>query len=148
MSTNSGPKTSLEIFAQIRRQINLLFTAQLKSLELGPKQAIMLKFIHKSPRSSHAQLARATATDPAAVGRATDSLVKQGLILREEHPQDRRQWVLILSKRGKEVMEPVNKIIESISEDFLYALNGRERVQLKSLLKKIHGHLNKKERSS
>jgi len=61
MSTNS----TLEVFGLIQREINLLFTSQLKSLEIGPKQAIMLRYVQKFPKISHAQLARATATDPA-----------------------------------------------------------------------------------
>ncbi len=142
MSINSA----LQVFGLIKREVNLLLTSYLRaySLGIGPKQAIMLAHIQKTPKSSHAHLARATSTDPAAVGRAIDSLVNQGYLEREEHPSDKRQWVLLLSKKGRELMRPINKIISEISDDFIEPLSSKERAQFKELLEKVHKHLEEK----
>ncbi len=41
----------------------------------------------------------------AAISQVMDKLVQQGLVLRSEDPQDRRQKVLVLTEEGKQIAE-------------------------------------------
>lgn len=127
----------LETYGLIRRELNLRATGALRAMEIGPKQAIMLRYIQKNPKSSLAQLSRMTATDPAASGRAIDCLIKQGWITKEEHPSDRRRWVLVLTSEGRKKMSNVNKVYNSLAKVFLEALGPKEQEQFGKLLRKI-----------
>jgi len=61
----------------------------------------------------------------AAVSQVMEKLVQQGLVLRTEHPDDRRHKVLILTEEGKQIAHEgmierqkwLTRLIDSLTED-------------------------------
>ncbi len=126
-----------EKFRTVRRQLNLIFTQNLKHLEIGPKQAVMLRFIDSTGKCSLADLSRATATDPAAVNRAVASMISRGLIHRQEHETDHRCWQVLLTEKGRKMAAEIDQIYGRVAEVLVAPLNTEERNTLLSLLDKV-----------
>ena len=126
-----------EKFRTVRRQLNLIFTQNLKHLSIGPKQAVMLRHIDSSGKCSLADLSRATATDPAAVNRAVSSMISRGLIQREEHETDHRCWQVSLSEKGRKLAGEIDRIYAQVADALVAPLNNEERHTFLSLLDKV-----------
>jgi len=126
-----------EKFRAVRRQLNLIFTQNLKHLSIGPKQAVMLRHIDSSGKCSLADLSRATATDPAAVNRAVASMISRGLIRREAHESDNRCWQVFLSDKGLQMAQEIDRIYARVAEVLVAPLSQEERHTFLSLLDKV-----------
>jgi len=127
----------MDKFFKLRRAINLKMVNRLKALGFGPKQALALKCIIKYGPISSAKLAVLTLSDPAAISRSVDILVKHGLLKKGESRADRRAWQLILTKKGKQAAGKIREVQNSITEDIFGSLSSREQRYLMSLLDRI-----------
>lgn len=131
----------IESFGRFRRAVNLLLVQELKPLGLGSKQASMLRYLAAHRRCSHADLARHTITDPAATGRIVDTLVRRGLVLRAEHPSDRRRWMLSLTPQGRQAADKIASVFKGMAGVLASPLGPRERMELVATLDKISDSL-------
>jgi DNA-binding MarR family transcriptional regulator len=86
------------------------------ALELGSTQGKFLRYIGKHSRISQADLARATATDPALTGRALEMLVERGFVRRKRSDEDRRQYLLELSASGQRMRARVEDARSRVAE--------------------------------
>ena len=143
MKTKIPADEVLGRFGEVRRQINLIATKELMGSGIGPKQLVFLRFIAKHGRVCLSQLSRGTFSDPAAVGRAVDTLVNQGWLIRAQHPEDRRKWLLTLTPKGKTRMSDVNRAYKSISQKMARSLSDEERKVFLSMLGKIYFDLDR-----
>ncbi len=126
-----------EKFRAVRRQLNLIFTQNLRPLKIGPKQAVMLRHIDSMGKCSLADLSRATATDPAAVNRAIASMISRGLIHRQAHESDHRCWQVSLTEKGRNMARDIDRVYGQVAEVLVAPLNTEERNTLLSLLDKV-----------
>jgi DNA-binding MarR family transcriptional regulator len=129
--------TAYEKFRAVRSQLNLIFTQNLKHLEIGPKQAVMLRHVDSTGKCSLADLSRATATDPAAVNRAVASMIFRGLLQRQEHESDHRCWQVSLTEKGRKMALEIDRIYAKVADFLVAPLNNEERHTLVSLLDKV-----------
>jgi DNA-binding MarR family transcriptional regulator len=127
----------IESFGRFKRAVNLLAVQELKPLGLGSKQASVLRYLAAHRRCSHADLARHTITDPAAAGRIVDTLIRRGLVLRKEHPSDRRRWMLSLTPQGRQAAERIAAVFKGMAAVLASPLNTRERLELVAALDKV-----------
>lgn len=125
------------MFGKVRRGLNLTFVKALKESGLGPKQAMFVRHLAKHGSASQAELSSATFTDPGAVNRALDSLEKKGWVFREDHPTDRRRWVVKLTKDGKEVAKTVDKLYQRIADSTFQVLSEADRKIFFSMLDRV-----------
>ena len=63
----------------------------------------------------------------AAVSRQIELLVEKELILRDENPDNRRQHVLKLSKKGKEMYDKGFEVLDTKTEEVFAELDDKER---------------------
>ena len=129
--------TILEKFGKLRRKLNLLFTQALSPLGIGPKQAVLLRYLSTRGESSLADISRATVTDPAAVNRSVAVLIKKGMIQRREHATDQRRWQVSLTRKGKGQAMEVEKIYAATAEKMVEGLLPREKEAFAALLDKM-----------
>ena len=127
----------LEDFGEIRRYINIIALRDLRPLGLGQKQAMILRCLAKNPNSSLADLSRFTMSDPAAVTRAIDSLEKSEWIVKQEHPSDRRRWVLALTPAGKKQISALDELVKNISSTMTDSLSKTELEALAKIFAKM-----------
>ena len=90
-----------ETFGALKRCINSLVSQAYAEAALGPTQVRVLRYIGKHAPISQAEIARATATDPALTGRALQALIEREWVLRERSAEDRRQYLLKLGAAGQ-----------------------------------------------
>ncbi|MDQ3654098.1 MAG: helix-turn-helix domain-containing GNAT family N-acetyltransferase [Chloroflexota bacterium] len=102
--------------AQAIRRFNRLYTQKIGVLEEGyldtayPLAAVRLVFeLGDRGEAIAANLARDLSLDPGYLSRLVNRLRREGLIERQAAPYDRRQSVLSLTDRGREVFEAVNQ---------------------------------------
>lgn len=88
---------ALRAFVKLKQALSLAHAHALHPLGLGPLQAGIIRVLDAEGACSAARLARAVASDPAAVNRALGPLIKKGLLKRAADPADRRSGSLSLS---------------------------------------------------
>ncbi len=133
----------LEAFGRCRRSLSLHFNNALRPLGLGVKQAPILRFLSKRGKASPAELSRDTLTDPAAMTKMVNQLLKQGLLRQGEHPTDKRRWELSLTPKGEKLAAEIEKIYRLLSEVALETLSSGEKKNFTQTLQKITQHLSK-----
>ena len=131
----------LEEFGKLKRMLNLMVVQELSTTGAGPKQAHMLRQIAKRGSCSQRELAEATLTDPAAIGRGIESLIRQGWIVRKDDPSDSRSWKIELSARGRREIASLEKAVDRVADKFLQKFNEGEKATFTKLLRKASDNL-------
>lgn len=72
--------------------------------------------------------------------RAAQTLVDQGLVLKQASTTDGRGVVLTLATRGEQVWQRLKTVIERRNEEIVSCLNAAEREQLDHLLDRLVAH--------
>lgn len=127
----------LDRFFKLRRAINIHAIKRLKGSGLSPKQAALLRCIATQGTVSLSELAGMTLSDPAAITRAVDSLVKRGLLEKKDSLTDRRALQLRLSPSGRHIVSRMKGIQESIARDIFSVFSLDDRKHFMSLLDKV-----------
>ncbi len=144
MIETAADRTTLDIldkFAELRRRGQLLVMQKLRGLNIGPKQALMICKLSQAGELSMAELARATTTDPAALGKAVQSLVARGWVVQRSDKKDARRKVLKLTAKGAALSEKLRIRITEHSERVFGFLSPRERNELWSYISRALDHL-------
>jgi DNA-binding MarR family transcriptional regulator len=139
----SSNLTDLEVLASYRRlkQEFFLYANKVFTPEgIGTHQAILIRELKNAGEISLTQLAGLTTSDLAATGRAIDALIKKGWVEKKAHPQDRRQWLISLTKEGLLVTTKLKKIQDKLAGDFCAALSESEKKQMVGSIDKISAH--------
>jgi DNA-binding MarR family transcriptional regulator len=105
------------------------------ALDLGQVDALDMLAFHGSVRMG--ELAEALRVDASTATRAVNRLVDAGLATRERSDDDGRVMVVVLSDHGKQVHRAMMLRRREALEGILADLNGRERLQLATLLERF-----------
>lgn len=71
----------------------------------------------------------------AAISQMLEKLVQQGLVMRTEDPQDRRQKILVLTQEGKEIAQESQRQREKWLSDLVNSLSDQEKEQVDAALR-------------
>jgi len=110
--------------------------------ELRPAHGFVL--VNVRDRVTTAQdVARLMGMSKQAAAKLVDSMEAMGLVMRSEHPEDRRAFQIAITSRGQEALAVVESIYREIEAEWSQAI-GRERVEkmrndLVEALTTIHG---------
>jgi DNA-binding MarR family transcriptional regulator len=137
MSTMMSDTALIETFGRVRRQINLIITQDLKPLGIGPKQAVILRYLADHGPSSAAEISRTTITDPAATCRTLEAMIRKGWILQQEHPDDRRRYQVSLSRKGAKLVDELRATVRKSSQKIFKPLSEKERTSFHEYLLRI-----------
>jgi DNA-binding MarR family transcriptional regulator len=137
MARRRDPTEFLEMFATLRRCLTAVAAQAYATLELGSTQGKFIRHIGQHTRSSQADLARATGTDPTLTGRVLQTLIERGLVRRERSDEDRREYVLELSAAGRRVQERVEKLRGQLAARVVAVLEERDLEDFDRIAKKI-----------
>lgn len=89
--------------------------------------------MHAAPRSA-TYVVRCTRTHKSRISRAVGQLIELGLVERQEAPDDRREIMLQLTPRGREVYRELLPILLAREEQLLSCLDASQRRALEGLL--------------
>lgn len=126
-----------ERFSALSQRLRLVAAREYGTFDIGSAQAKFLRHIGKHGRSSQAELARATGTDPTLTGRALESLIERGWIRRERSEEDRRQYVLELTEEGQRARKRVEDARRRIIRRLFSEMDARDLDDFDRLTKKL-----------
>ena len=86
------------------------------------------------------ELATTLAIDRTAMVYLLDGLEARGLVERVRNPNDRRSFLIHLTRRGTQAQKTAAKELAGQADTLLEPLNAAERRQLVDLLDKVAGH--------
>ena len=113
----------------MRRSMRSSLILMLKKNELSMSQIGALFQINRG-RSNVSDLGERLGITIAAASQMLERLVQQGLILRSEDPQDRRVKKLLLTDKGRRIMEEIMHARQGWLTDLIPTLSADEKEQI------------------
>jgi DNA-binding MarR family transcriptional regulator len=140
VSTIEDAADFLEAFSAMKRAIVRSAWRIFSPLELGPMQATLMRELSRGGAVAQADLARATANDPAATSRAVQSLVDLGWVRRTPSEEDRRVLVVETTDAGKRAMKRLDAAYASLGRSMVNGLTARDLADFKRVAQKVAAH--------
>jgi DNA-binding MarR family transcriptional regulator len=128
--------TVLDAYSALRREISLVRSVELKALDFGYKQMVILYRLTQG-NCAMGELAEYTQSDKASATRAVESLESAGWVKRIADPADRRKIIIELTARGRQKAAKAIEIRDHIGERVNATLNANEQKELSRLLNKV-----------
>ena len=116
-------------------------------LTVGQGQPRVLNRLLKDGPMSQREMADRCWMDVTTMSRTLDRLEKAGLILREENPDCRRSYRIVLTKDGREMAEKVQKGFQEMNRLMETGFSEEELALLKSFLSRIKDNIRDKDMS-
>lgn len=130
-------KTVGFLLAKAYQRACLIFKEQFEGHDLTPQQFGLLGFLWREDGISQALLSAKSQIDRTTMGGLIDRLEKEGLVVRQAHPEDRRAYRICLTEKGKALQPELTPLALRAQEMFIARLTSDEVDTLKSLLEKI-----------
>jgi DNA-binding MarR family transcriptional regulator len=125
------------LLAQVGAHAATKFAERLRAIDLTPPDAGILRLLAINSGLSQQELAGRLGIHPSRLVAILDELEKRKLVERRAHDEDRRQYALHLTERGRATMGEIGKIGRAHTDALCAALSGDERDTLAELLQKI-----------
>lgn len=130
---------SERMMRRAREYSKLVFTEQ--GFDISIDQWVILKRISEDEGISQVDLANATYKDPASVTRILDILGNKGWAERQADENSRRAYKIFLTIEGRNLVEKMLPIVQSIREKGLENLTAKEIETTKKVLGKMYSNL-------
>jgi MarR family transcriptional regulator for hemolysin len=127
----------LDHLVELSRHLRAAAAQAYAGLGVGSTQAKFLRRIGDRRRVSQAELARLSVTDPALTGRVVQTLIDRGWVRRARSSEDRREYVVELTPRGRRVRQRVETVRARIAVKVARVLNARDHRDFARITKKI-----------
>ena len=131
------PTGAAFLLAQLGAHAADCFGQRIKRLRLAPRHAGILRIIARTPSCNQRALAKRLGVLPSRMVILLDELTEKGLVERKRSTKDRRHSELILTKRGRAMLEKLSKLAAEHEADLCAALTSKERDLLAALGRKI-----------
>ena len=126
-----------QLLAVAAQAAQTLATDRLTPLGLSPRAwGVLSTLVESGPRTQIA-LATATGTDRTAMVYLLDELERDGLVERVRNPDDRRSYLIHLTRKGSALQRKAAAELAGQTETLLEPLSAAERRQLVALLGKL-----------
>ena len=136
MSISGNTPSILEAYVTLRREIALIRSAELKSVDFGHNQISVLYRLLVSS-ASMGELAEYASSDKASMTRTVALLEKQGLVRRIPDKNDRRVVTIELTAKGKIKATVAQEIRMAVEKKLDNCLTTVERKQFAALVQKL-----------
>ena len=113
----------------------------LSCIDLYPGQEFMLLRLWPRDGLTHSEVAENLCVQPATVSRMLDRLVKTGLVLRRTDPDDQRISRIYLTEKGRELLQPIERVWQELEQISFSNLTLEERLLLRRLLLQVNENL-------
>jgi DNA-binding MarR family transcriptional regulator len=110
---------------------------KLSALGLFPGQDVALQSLHQQGSMAMSELATALQVKPPTVSKMITRLSAQGFVERAGSEGDARQVYVTLTDKGAETARVLSSQWSETEEEMLSRLDGKERKQLRRLLRKV-----------
>jgi DNA-binding MarR family transcriptional regulator len=113
------------------------FAEGLRTLELSPAHAGIVRILAATPGITQHALATALGALPSRLVALVDELESQGLLERQSDDEDRRRYSLRLTAKGMATLQSIGRIAREHQQELLRVLSDEERRQLAALLQRV-----------
>lgn len=110
---------------------------RLAAYGVTPVQYAVLKVLWERDNQSGAEIGERLVLDSATMTGLLDRLEHAGLVARQAHATDRRVNRVVLTERGRDLQEPLDREMDQLNQDFLGQFPAEERKYLRTLLSAI-----------
>jgi len=131
------PTGAAFLLAQLGAHAADRFGQRIKRLRLAPRHAGILRIIARTPSCNQRALAKRLGVLPSRMVVLLDELTEKGLVERKRSTKDRRHSELVLTKRGRAMLQKLSKLAAEHEADLCAALTSKERGLLAALGRKI-----------
>ena len=114
-----------------------LFSAEIDSAHLTPRQYIVLKSAASAHQASQTALVEATGIDRSTVADIVRRLVERGLLQRERTKHDARMYAVSVTAAGEEALKSTDPTRQACENRLLEAVPARDREAFLRSLKNI-----------
>ena len=130
----SGPAFLL---AQVGAHAASKFGERIATIGLTPPDAGILRLLEVTQGISQQDLSTRLGIHPSRLVAILDELESRGLLERKPNAEDRRQYALYLTAKGKDTFARIGQIARQHQDALCVSLTEEEREKLAELLRKI-----------
>jgi DNA-binding MarR family transcriptional regulator len=130
----SGPAFLL---AQIGAHAASKFKERIATIGLTPPDAGILRLLTTTQGISQQDLSAKLGIHPSRLVAILDELERRELLERKPNADDRRQYALYVTEKGREILTKIGQIARQHQDALCASLTGEEREKLADLLRKI-----------
>jgi DNA-binding MarR family transcriptional regulator len=134
---DSPPTGAAFLLAQLGAHGARRFGERVAKIGLTPADAGLLRKVASDPGVSQQALAEHLGIMPSRMVALVDELEAKGILERRRSTEDRRNYALHLTDRGRDLIAQLSRIAVGHEEDLCAALNNEERIQLRDLCRRI-----------
>lgn len=121
----------------LARRMDNLMKQRLSEVDIDLKTFANLRMLSEKDGINQRELGRLMEFPDYFTSRSVDALVEAGLVERRPDPSSRRSVLIFLTSKGRKKAQQLPKIVSSVNNEFLEALNGHEKRQVIQLLQKV-----------
>src|SRR6266480_5196811 len=125
------------LLAQLGAHAADRFGERIEVLGISPPQAGILRMIAATPSCNQQALAKRLGVLPSRMVILIDELTEKRLVERKRSTKDRRHSELVLTKRGRSMLEKLSRLAAEHEADLCAGLTAAERDTLAALGRKI-----------
>ncbi|WP_010283585.1 MarR family winged helix-turn-helix transcriptional regulator [Bacillus timonensis] len=122
-------------------EVNSLLLKEFESIfhyDITTKQSIVLHHVNQAGTITVNELAQLMNISASAVSQLLNKLESEQYIKREINPNNRREILISLGSKGKELYEESEKIDQKIMEKYYSKLTKEEMIQFQTIVGKLH----------
>jgi DNA-binding MarR family transcriptional regulator len=101
--------------------------------------AILIWFKEREHDTMQVSIVNWSKLDKMTVSQSLKKLAVQGLVKRAEHKVDTRAKMVMLTNKGRELIEKLVPIVESIDAEFFAQVSKKEELSFINILNKLTG---------
>lgn len=125
------------MLAQLRAHAARRFGERIAKIGLTPPDAGVLRKIASDSGISQQALAEHLGLMPSRMVALVDDLESKRIVERHRSAEDRRNYQLHLTEKGRQILGQIGRIAAEHEEDLCSALNAEERTRLRDLCRRI-----------
>jgi DNA-binding MarR family transcriptional regulator len=125
----------------IYRRSQIYINKNLDHYGLTSSQYLTLLIVQRNEGVNQETISHELFLDKATIARSVMKLVKQGYMKRMVDPNDRRAYILFLTKKGEKIIPRIRKVLERTSDIFLTGFSKQEKQQALALMKKMYQNI-------
>lgn len=113
----------------------------LRELDLFPSQELMIMSLSEKGPQPQTELVKHLGCDHSTVAKSLARMEAAGLITRCRSPEDRRQAVVSLTRKGEAIQTQIDGVWERLERATIAALSPDQRKQLARLMARVEQHI-------
>jgi DNA-binding MarR family transcriptional regulator len=125
------------LLAQLGAHSARLWKDRLAPLGIHPRQAMLLRHVAATEGQSQQALGKSMQIPATRMVTLVDELERAGLLQRRPSPADRRAYALVLTRKGRRVLDQIMQVSADHEAQLCAGLTQAQRRQLIALLSKV-----------